>query len=99
MNKFVVVGLLIGTIHGQNQLENCSRVDPSCGGSGDKVCIYRYVLDISNPNSSGYSNALAQDDDLVKGKENYKCYDASEVEALLATDKQKDPITTVTSTY
>tara|TARA_B110000305_G_C18986774_1_gene424185 strand:- start:228 stop:443 length:216 start_codon:yes stop_codon:yes gene_type:complete len=71
-------------------LENCSRADPSCGGTGEFVCIYRYVGSVSNPAASGYKNALQLDDDLVRGLENYKCYPSSEVEALLATHNVKD---------
>lgn len=80
-------------------LDNCSEADPSCGGTGDFICIYRYVLSISNPNASGYKNALRLDDDLSRGIVNYKCYPSSEVEALLATDYKKNQETTVTSTY
>lgn len=97
--KSFVLAALLNAVNCQNNLENCSRVDPSCGGTGEFVCIYRYVLDISNTGASGYKNALQLDDDLVKGKENFKCYESSKVEELLATNKQKDAVTTVTNSY
>lgn len=56
--KSFVLAALFSTVYSQNNLENCSRVDPSCGGTGEFVCIYRYVMDVSNTESSGYKNAL-----------------------------------------
>ena len=57
--KLFVLAALFSAVYSQNSLENCSRVDPSCGGTGEFVCIFRLVSDISNPGASGYKNALS----------------------------------------
>jgi hypothetical protein len=33
----------------------------------------RYIIDVSNPNSADYQNAVAKDPTLTKGSEVYRC--------------------------
>jgi len=64
-----------------------------------KQCVYRYVLDVSNPKEAAYLEALKLDPDLTKGNESWTCYNQADVEAVLLTHNIKDPSTTVTNSY
>ena len=61
-----------------NGLTSCSKTDQKCDiekATGlRKVCIQKYILDVSNPLSTNYRNALARDPTLYKGSEIYSCY-------------------------
>lgn len=76
----------------------CSAERPDCFTNGID-CIKRYVVSISNPNSSGYKNALKKDPTLVRGNELYTCYPEAETPALLEKHNVKDSRTSVTLQY
>ena len=86
-------------VNAQNNLEDCSLEDPSCGGTGEYKCIKRTVLDISNVESPEYKKALQNDRDLLKGTENYKCYPLELVEEVIGTNNKVDDVTTATFSY
>jgi hypothetical protein len=65
-----------------------------------KQCIKRYVLDVSNPTATAYTNAKNADPDLVKGSETFHCHtQGADVDAVMLQHNIKDSETTVTSSY
>ena len=65
-----------------------------------KQCIHRYVLDVSNPTATAYTNAKNEDPDLFKGGESFSCYtQGADVDAAMLQHNMKDKETTVTSSY
>ena len=83
-------------------LTSCKADDYRCDLDENHVrkqCVKRYVSVISNPSSAGYKNALQKDPDLVKGKENWKCYPQAQIATLKALSNKKDSETSATVVY
>lgn len=59
----------------------------------------RYIIDVSNPNSADYQNAVAKDPTLTKGSEVYRCVPQDQVDAMMALNNKKVDTTTITASY
>ena len=65
----------------------------------DKVCIYRYTMDVSNAKDSDYKRRVKKDKQAAKGGEKYECFKQKDADKLLAKSNKKDKKTTITFYY
>ena len=98
----VILGIL-SLVLGQNNVTSCSLESLDCarinGTKPGDVCVYRKITYVKSTRANGYRKALANDTDLVKGNENYKCYAKVDAEALVALTRKTDKKTGVRANY
>ena len=93
MRFITTISALVAIVYGACEADG----DMAC--SDDKVCVYRYTSDVSNPKASGYKKLLKKDKTVAKGGEKYECYSQNDADALVASSNKKDEKTTITFYY